>query len=295
MAVIPPFFMNCVVAIGSRNLDGSVQWIASGFLYGKHLEGTKGEDARYRTYLVTNRHVIEPLTDIVIRMNPKGKEPAAELNEPVNDNGGIRKWEFHPDDSIDIAVVAINVDHDNIKELERSFFESDKHVATISTIADLDISEGNPIATLGFPMALVGDVRNAVVSRGGIVARIRDLINGFSKSFLVDSTVLPGNSGGPVVSLPELTAITGTKNQDRAFLIGIVAEYLAYSEIAISAQTKRPRIVFEENSGLSRVFPVDAIMQTIDQYEKIHLTSESANATNVDGGPTPMSFTSNPG
>ena len=45
---------------------------------------------------------------------------------------------------------------------------------------------------------------------------------GANKEFLVDAFVFPGNSGGPVVSKPEALAITGTKSQDYAYLIGIV-------------------------------------------------------------------------
>jgi len=34
--------------------------------------------------------------------------------------------------------------------------------------------------------------------------------------------------------------------------------------MAISQQTKRPRIIFEENSGLTAVEPVDHILKTVE-------------------------------
>ena len=43
------------------------------------------------------------------------------------------------------------------------------------------------------------------------------------------------------------------------------SEYLTYSEIAISVQTKRPRIVFEENMGLSKVWSVDIMREIFSQ------------------------------
>jgi hypothetical protein len=37
-----------------------------------------------------------------------------------------------------------------------------------------------------------------------------------------------------------------------------------YIDVAISTQTRRPRVTFEENSGLTEVHPVDFIEETID-------------------------------
>jgi len=75
MALLPPHFMDAVVAIGTNDGDDDVVWIGSGFLYG-HLMGMTGEDGNYRVYLVTNRHVVKELKEIVLRFNPVGDEPA---------------------------------------------------------------------------------------------------------------------------------------------------------------------------------------------------------------------------
>src|SRR5438445_5964918 len=67
LALIPPFFLDCVVAIGVATPvllpDGTVKreikWTASGFLYGDFVEKVSEKESRYRgPYLVTNRHVI---------------------------------------------------------------------------------------------------------------------------------------------------------------------------------------------------------------------------------------------
>lgn len=39
--------------------------------------------------------------------------------------------------------------------------------------------------------------------------------------------------------------------------------YVPYTDMAVSSQTRKARIVFEENSGLTAVEGVDAILQTI--------------------------------
>ena len=43
----------------------------------------------------------------------------------------------------------------------------------------------------------------------------------------------------------------------------MVSAYLPYREIAISTQTDRPRMIFEENSGLGVVVPHDLIHETV--------------------------------
>ena len=127
----------------------------------------------------------------------------------------------------------------------------------------MGVSEGDGVFLLGFPMGLIGNTRNMVVVRQGAIARIRDFLEGGSRDFLIDCTVFPGNSGGPVVGRPEFTSIKGTKAVDGAYLLGIVAAYIPYEDVAISAQTKQPRIIFQENSGLARVFPVDHINDVV--------------------------------
>ena len=130
-------------------------------------------------------------------------------------------------------------------------------------MADAGLSEGASIFALGFPMGLVGDERNTVIVRSGVLARIRDTLVKPRFPFMVDATVFPGNSGGPVVSKPEIVSIRGTKSDNNANLIGIVASYVPYIDVAISQQTRKPRITFEENSGLTNVYSVDCINEAI--------------------------------
>src|SRR5205814_3445547 len=130
-----------------------------------------------------------------------------------------------------------------------SYFRSETHVADRSKALELGISEGDGVYSLGFPMGLVGGERNFVIVRQGAIARIRDALAGTTKEFLIDAAIFPGNSGGPVVTRPELASIQGTKAQNAAYLVGLVKAYIPYQDAAISLQTRRPRIVFEENSG----------------------------------------------
>jgi len=47
------------------------------------------------------------------------------------------------------------------------------------------------------------------------------------------------------------------------YVIGIVQGYLPYEDVAVSTQTKRPRVIFQENSGLAVVHPIDCIDETV--------------------------------
>jgi S1-C subfamily serine protease len=105
--------------------------------------------------------------------------------------------------------------------------------------------------------------RNYVIARQGSIARISDVLDGASTTFLIEAMVFPGNSGGPVVNVISNNCLQGTKAQTRTYLVGIVRAYLPYTDVAVSQQTGQPRMVSQENSGLAEVVPVDYINETI--------------------------------
>ena len=87
--------------------------------------------------------------------------------------------------------------------------------------------------------------------RHGIVARIQDWLRGDERTFLIDASVFPGNSGGPVVLKPETVAVHETRAITHSLLIGMVRAYIPSQEVAVSERTGRPKVIFEENSGLA--------------------------------------------
>lgn len=267
MALLPPFFVDCIVAIGKPSEQEKVAWIASGFLYGDFLK-TEGEERTYKIYLVTNRHVFQGLKQVILRFNPRGKESAKQYTLDLLDAASHQIWTPHPNLQIDIALTTININLLKEQGIQFSWFQSDQHVATLDKMAELGITEGDFVYTLGFPMGLIGGERNYVIVRGGNIARIRDAIDRRSDEILIDASIFPGNSGGPVVTKPEAMAIHGTKSVSAAYLIGVVRRYVSYRDVAISAQTQLPRVVFEENSGLATVIPIDFVQETIKEYQK---------------------------
>lgn len=286
MALIPPFMLDCVVAIGFRDGNGNVGYAGTGFLFGRRA-GTDPTDGKgtYQLFLVTNRHVLDGNTTAFLRFNPESPKAAHVFDAPLKDANGKQLWFALADPDVDIAVMTINATVLQAEKIQFGFFAGDAHVLTHKDAGSAGLSEGDGVFVLGFPMGNVGAERNYVVVRQGIIARIRDSLAGAVKTFLIDAAVFPGNSGGPVVTRPEMTAITGTKSITQASLIGVVSAYLPYHDVAVSQQTRRPRIIFEENSGLAAVVPVDRVLETIEAYVQSSATAPAQAPTVQDEPP----------
>lgn len=269
MALIPPFFMQSVFAIGVPH-DAKVKWIGTGFLYG-HLVSppqTKEQDQRYFYALVTNKHVLEDEPLIVIRLNPVGAKPAKVQAIPLLDNEGNRTWKGHSNKKIDVAIIPVDLNFLRQHEIVFSYFLSNKSAAIIRKMKSLGVTEGDSAYILGYPMGLVGEKRQTVLVRGGVIARIQDVLDRTNNEFLVDAQIFPGNSGGPVILKPEGFAIKGTQPQKQSLLIGVVKSYVSYEDIAVSVQTGEPRIIFQENAGLAAVHPIDYVQSLMRQVIK---------------------------
>lgn len=277
MSLIPHFFLDTVVALGVPDQNGSVKFTATGFLCGHPMGEKNKRNQGYWVFLVTNRHVIANKTEFMVRLNGPMNASPKTYTLPVGNSPGAMHWTLHPDPDVDVAVLLIDAIGEPLKNVKSSFIFGD-YVASLEKLRQGKFSEGNEVFVLGYPLGLAGNEQNYVIVRHGIVARIQDWYDSSSKFFLIDSSVFPGNSGGPVFAKPTLhtygEAITHAK------LIGMVSSYLTYQEIAVSEQTGRRRMLFEENSGLATVVPIDAIQKTISIAAKRYMESMSTPETN---------------
>jgi hypothetical protein len=138
--LIPPFFVNSVVAIGSVqtiSIPGQPsreewQTEGTGFFYGHLVKNDPDPQKRaYEIYLVTAKHVIQKhrqanRSDLQIRINPKDpKAPVQQFQVPDNPPAGAATWYFHPNKKIDIAVVRVNFEELNSLGYEPNFFADD--------------------------------------------------------------------------------------------------------------------------------------------------------------------------
>lgn len=224
MGLIPPFFLDCVVAIGISATRKKQKIVASGFLYGDFVSKKDEGTSIYMVYLVTNRHVFEGLREAWVRFNPQeADEPSREYRLPLLDkNTDQPLWLTHPRKEIDVALIPILISKLRQHAMQVMYFRSDKDAANTQKMKKLGFMEGDFAYALGFALGLAGRRRNVVIARSGTIARIRDALTGTAPDYLVDAFVFPGNSGGPVVSKPELVSVVGTKPQEKSYLIGIV-------------------------------------------------------------------------
>ena len=261
MALLPPHFLNSVVAIGMKpndDLDAKTQWIGTGFIYGVDADDSGSEGY---PFLVTNRHVLEGAGIIVIKMNRTDDLPAGEY--PINLGSERHLVTTHPQD-LDVAVLPVPYDVWNVDQVATSVIPERQSLSRAAA-EEIGVSEGDGVFAIGFPMGLVDDYEDQLfpIVRQGCIARIRDWLSERTRQILIDAHIFPGNSGGPVFLRPSTVSIAGTKANSTSFLIGMVSSYIPYQDVAYSLQTNQARVVFEENSGIAEIVPSDAIMETV--------------------------------
>lgn len=191
MALIPPFFLDCVVAIGFDTGKEEPEYMATGFLYGDFLKRVE-EITYYFIFLVTNKHVFEGAEACWLRFNPEGDEPARKFPLRLLDTEKKPMWSAHPDPEVDLAVIRINAPLLEKSKMRFNYFRSDMHIVDRKKAQEIGISEGDGVFALGFPMGLIGEKRDFVIVRQGAIARIRDALIGNSKEFLIDTSIFPG-------------------------------------------------------------------------------------------------------
>ena len=258
--------LDTTVALGSRVGD-VVRWGGSGFFYAyDHKTVPNMPEGGYLAYLVSNRHVFETLDDeAIVRVNPRGVGPAHQFRLPLKDSGGRILWRPHPRSTVDVAAMRIRLAALSFGGMQVDHFVNGREtVGSRDVLRAEGVSEGDGCFIFGFPLGITGGPRSAVIVRGGWIARIRDALHTGFDEYLIDSQAFPGNSGGPVVLKPDV--VGEGKAGTRSMLIGIVRGYLPYSDYAVSVQTQNVRAIFEENTGLAVVHPVDCIQQTIEAF-----------------------------
>lgn len=181
--------------------------------------------------LVTSKHVVKDCQNTQFRWNVNNKIMRFLIGTEVM---GLKcDWIFHPNDEIDLAIT-----------MAPSFGDSDNsmvHGYTSTAIDDVEQHDlGSEIFYFGFPLGTGADVEypHKAIVRKGIISSISD-----APTFIIEANVFPGTSGSPVFIQRESTFE----------IIGVISSYIPYIDIAVSMQSKKPRITFEENSGLAYV------------------------------------------
>ena len=237
-----------------------MNYVATAFLFG-HPVSQSSRKPSYWTFVVTNRHVVHPHRELWVRFRPPVAGLHAKPFAVPTDKPAPFPWILHPDPDVDLAVLPLDAIQMPSEFKPNQLLTLDRHAIVKEELRVSECNEGNEVFILGFPLGIVGTSQNDVIVRHGIIARIQDWYDGRSRDFLVDSSIYPGNSGGPVILKPVLWSANSRPGSIRPRLLGLVASYLPYRDVAISQQTGRVRLVSEENSGLARVIPIDLVVK----------------------------------
>ena len=164
-------------------------------------------------------------------------------------------WIFHPSQDVDLAILPFPIDEkgDDIKTIPESAFFGPEGVFELYEVFFVSFQPGiDP-----------GKKINPVVRKGTISLQNPD------GTFFIDGFSFPGNSGSPVfltlapIRFDDTGDISVGGDRLGGKFIGMIGGYLPYQEVAVSSQTGRPRVVFEENTGLSIVWSVKLINELL--------------------------------
>ncbi|MCL4513011.1 MAG: serine protease [Candidatus Eremiobacteraeota bacterium] len=243
-----------VVFLGRTSESGRRQFEATGFLISVndilHLATAK--------HVIFNMETGEPLDKgLQVFFNLKSRKIGSRSVDKLKKELDV-KWIVHEKPEVDVAVLPFTL------------IPSKEDVAVVDDemfLPHSKLSELYDVFYLSYQPGLEERRKISPVVRGGQISLIDP-----DKTFYMDGFAFPGNSGSPVFLKPSRwrfkgeNAVLGRDELGFKFA-GIIGEYLPYQEIAVSAQTGRPRVVFEENTGLSKVWSGAFIQEIIKSKE----------------------------
>ncbi len=267
MSIFNDEILKTVVTINTANSKGELSCVGTGFLVSYPA---KAEENRSFTFMITNKHVLENVTSIVISVN---KKSGGVEHFNLNKENLLKKNHllYHPNKNIDICAIGINIDvmleaEGNVKRVD--IFNQ---ALNISKMKSFHMVEGHPVYSVGFPMNLVEINSKNPIVRGGIISRISNLYDKKRQEqiYLIDSFNFPGNSGSPIFSGIEANHFPGWTPINTNYLIGVLNSYISYKEYLKSTQTNQIKTIEEQNSGLTNVISVDHIIELIESFPHI--------------------------
>ncbi|CAN7413861.1 serine protease [Phenylobacterium sp. LjRoot225] len=172
-------------------LGNGTRTVGTGFLI-----SDTAPDGRPRTVLVTANHVFRMMPGQVARIgyrvaNPNGSWSYTPQPLHIRDPGGQELWTHHP--SRDVAAIVISAP----PEFAKAAIPKD-YLASDDTFTQYQVEAGDELMALGFPRGLAANQAGFPILRSGRIASYPVAPAKIFPTFLLDFSVFPGNSGGPV-------------------------------------------------------------------------------------------------
>jgi len=246
----------------------------TGFLVTRALDPNN-----HLVFLCTNKHVLhqdekkrQTATKIICHLNETDKDDKivrVKHELPLAFSNGTKRWKEHPDKDVDVLVFNITdliIKRPNmVKKWIRYDLFADK-----DTFLKQDITIGDEILVLGYPLIIPQYKSNLPIVRQGIIASQigeryvdeKDNKKRVLRGFLIDGGVIPGSSGSPVILKPVIGRYVNKRIMMRPstpYLLGMVTE-LRLS----SLQTTRGTI--PSYAGIGFAFDASTIKETIELF-----------------------------
>jgi len=175
--------------------------------------------------LVTANHVFDKMPKEQARIgyriaNADGSWSYSPQMLRIRDGQGHALWTHHP--SRDVAAIAITAP----PAFAKAAIPED-YLAADDTFSKYNVAAGDQMMTLGFPRGLAANAAGFPILRAGRVASYPVAPAKIFPTFLLDFSVFPGNSGGPVfMSGPSRHATNdqGQGGQDVEFIAGLLTQ-----------------------------------------------------------------------
>ena len=235
-----------VVFLGNIDTEGNPRFRATGSLV----------KVQNISHLITAKHVVVDRETgdfkddkMLVFFNSKDGIISSRSIENIKQRYNVG-WIFHTNPEVDVAIIPFPIDthKDDALTIPDNLF-----------LLSNNIFELYDIFFLSYQPGIEPKIKISPVFRSGIISIIND-----DKSFYIDASAFPGNSGSPVFIKPSPLTLNEKGISIGTTFIGIIGHSVTYQEVAISTQTGRARVMFEENTGLSKVWSVDFIKEIID-------------------------------
>lgn len=202
-------------------LGDGTRTVGTGFLI-----SAPGPDGKLRTVLVTANHVLQKMPGQSARIgyriaNADGSWSYSPQQVKIRDGEGHALWTHHP--TRDVAAISIKAPAEFAKAAL-----PEKYLAADDTFESYHVNAGDEMMALGFPRGLSANSAGFPILRSGRVASYPLAPAKVFPTFLLDFSVFPGNSGGPVFisRAPKGQDVTqvSTAEEDPGFIAGLLTQ-----------------------------------------------------------------------
>ena len=251
-------YLDTVVALAGVKQNGRSRWTGTGFFCRARWSYRQ---TRELLFLVTNAHVVrQGFERINVMVPPREGDQAVTYSVTGKIGLGPSKWQVNGHH--DLAVLLLDPEHLPKDEIRDRTFQVEADALTIRELRRLRIGEGDEALLVGFAFPQHDPVEDYPAVRLATIVRVPKRASR-RRSFLLEGTIFPGNSGSPVIVRPGRDACGDDRAGGSGKLIGIIR---AGGNAATTIRSDKQGVPVEVREGVGKVYivPVDMLRSVIN-------------------------------